>query len=389
MKNRRMNFLVFFSVVLLIYASVNYYIWLRASQALACTPGVTPWFTGLFLFLAASYVVARVLERLYFSYLSDILTWIGAFWLAAMLYFFLTVLLLDVIRLLLLPVPGFSLKSLSGYPQLKCILLLTAAALTAVLLVTGYQRAVRTRINRLEIRIPARQAESDSLTIAMASDIHLGTLINARRLRGLVQQLNGLQPDIILLAGDIVDEDLAPVIRNNLGAALLELKTPLGVWGITGNHEYIGGADEAVTYLEAHGIRMLRDSAVKLAGTAWLIGREDRDKARFTGKRRKSLEELLAATDDSLPRILLDHQPFALDKAATAGIDLQFSGHTHHGQLWPLSALTNAIYEVSRGYMRKQNTHFYVSSGFGTWGPPVRTGSRSEVVVVKVFFEKE
>ncbi|HRY34023.1 MAG TPA: metallophosphoesterase [Bacteroidales bacterium] len=384
-----MNFLIFFSIVLLIYASVNFYIWLRASQAMAFTPGLKPWFTGIFFFLACSYIVARVLEKLCFSYLSDILTWIGTFWLAAMLYFFLAAVLFDLLRLLLLPLPGFRLKDLVFFPQLKGILLLSTFLITSVILFAGYRRAVNTRLSRLEIRIPARQAERDSLSIAMASDIHLGTLINTRRLQHLVQLLNGMQPDIILLAGDIVDEDLVPVIRNNLGAALLELKAPLGVWGITGNHEYIGGADDAIRYLETHGIRMLRDTAVKLPGTAWLIGREDRDKPRFTGRERKSLEELLAGTDDSLPRILLDHQPFGLDKAARAGIDLQLSGHTHHGQLWPLSALTKAIYEVSRGYHRIQNTHFYVSTGFGSWGPPVRTGSRSEVVLVKVVFVKE
>jgi predicted MPP superfamily phosphohydrolase len=214
----------------------------------------------------------------------------------------------------------------------------------------------------------------------------MGTLIGPRRTGKLVDSINALNPDIILLAGDIVDEDLAPVIRQNLGEALTRLKAPLGVYGITGNHEYIGGAEAAVKYLEAHGITMLRDSVVKVADAFYVAGREDRDKNRFSGKPRKEVKELLLGADLSRPVILLDHQPFALEKAMEAGVDLQLSGHTHHGQLWPLNFITRAVYEVSMGYKKKGNTHFYVSPGFGGWGPPVRTGHRPEVVSILLRF---
>lgn len=195
-----------------------------------------------------------------------------------------------------------------------------------------------------------------------------------------------MKPDIILLAGDIVDEDLAPVIDQNLGECLKQLYAPFGVYGITGNHEYIGGAEPAVKYLEENGITMLRDTVIQINNSFYLAGREDRDKNRFSGQKRLEVSELLQQVDKTLPIILLDHQPFALDKAAEAGVDLQLSGHTHHGQLWPLNYLTRAIYEVSMGYKKKGNAHFYVSPGFGGWGPPVRTGNRPEVVLITLKF---
>jgi predicted MPP superfamily phosphohydrolase len=222
----------------------------------------------------------------------------------------------------------------------------------------------------------------------MASDIHMGTIIGPRRMTKLVEMINSQNPDIILFAGDIVDEDLAPVVRQNLGSALLGLKAPMGIFGITGNHEYIGGAEAAVKYLQDHGVIILRDSVVRVGDSFFLAGREDRDKPRFSGRPRLEVEELLKNTDKSFPVILLDHQPFNLEKAQAAGADLQLSGHTHHGQLWPLNYITSAIYEVSMGYLKKSDSHFYVSPGFGGWGPPVRIGNRPEIVKITIRFTK-
>jgi hypothetical protein len=188
------------------------------------------------------------------------------------------------------------------------------------------------------------------------------------------------------LAGDIVDEDLAPVIHNDLGRSLKKLKAPLGVFAITGNHEYIGGAEAAVKYLEEHGIRMLRDTSVKISESFWLAGRNDRDSRRFSAKERKGLDKVLEGVDLSLPVILMDHQPFNLQQVADAGVDFQLSGHTHHGQLWPFNYITNAIYELSWGYKQKGDSHFYVSSGYGGWGPPVRTGNRPEILDIYITF---
>jgi predicted MPP superfamily phosphohydrolase len=218
----------------------------------------------------------------------------------------------------------------------------------------------------------------------VASDIHLGVIIGNSRLENMVREINRMSPDAILLVGDILDEDLAPVIEQNLGETLKGLRAKHGVYAVTGNHEYIGGVDEAVKYLEDHGIRMLRDSAVLVNGAFYVVGREDRSVTAFTGKRRKDLHELTAPLDRGKALIVLDHQPFKLGEAEMNRVDLQISGHTHHGQLWPFNYITGAVYELSHGYKRKGNTHIYVSSGFGTWGPPVRVGTVPEILEVVI-----
>lgn len=382
MKNYQ--FLVFFSIVLLIYSAINYYIFHRAMQALPVESGLKPWFRWVFIIIASSYIAGRILERIQISAFSNILTWVGSFWLAAMFYFFLSVILVDFIRLTdyftgILPDTWTSHKAATNFMGIIMVVVLSTV-------LAGYINAINPRFRSITIDIHKPANGLKELNIAMASDIHMGTIVGPRRMAKLVSSINQIHPDIILFAGDVVDEDLAPVIRQNLGESLKGLKAPMGIFGITGNHEYIGGADKAVKYLEDHGITMLRDSVVKIGNAFYVAGREDRDKSRFSGKPRLSVKDLLKGTDLSRPLILLDHQPFNLEKAEEAGVDLQLSGHTHHGQIWPLNYLTKAIYEVSTGYLRKGETHIYVSPGFGGWGPPVRIGNRPEVVFIKLRF---
>lgn len=378
------QFLVFFSIVMLIYASVNYYIYARAMQAIPLASSFRVWFKWGFILLASAYIAGRIMERVYLSAFSDVLTWVGAFWLAIMLYGFLFVVLIDIIRVAN-HFTGFLPQYLYS-AQGKAAILYVSIAVVGIIVLAGHINAVTPRVNKFTLNVDKQANSLKELNIAMASDIHMGTLIGPRRTGKLVDMINSQKPDIILLAGDIVDEDLAPVIRQNLGKSLGKLSAPMGIYGITGNHEYIGGAEPAVKYLEEHGITMLRDSVIKVAGAFYVAGREDRDKNRFSGKNRLELAGLLDNIDHSLPIILLDHQPFALEKAVEAGVDLQLSGHTHHGQLWPLNLLTKAIYEVSMGYKQKGNAHFYVSPGYGGWGPPVRTGNRPEIVMIKLKF---
>jgi hypothetical protein len=221
---------------------------------------------------------------------------------------------------------------------------------------------------------------NEEISIAVASDLHLGTIVARRMARKIIQRINSVKPDLILLAGDVVDEDLGPMIRFNLGECLRELQAPMGVYAVTGNHEYIGGVEKACQYLEEHGIRVLRDEWIRLGNGLQVVGREDHDKFRFTGQKRRTLADILEGVDRSFPVILMDHQPFSLQEAEFNRIDLSLSGHTHHGQLWPLNHITKAIYEVSWGYKKKSDTHYYISCGVGTWGPPVRIGNRPEIL---------
>lgn len=384
--NRTMAFIIFFSIVLSIYALVNYYIYIRGLQAIPAGSALRPWYQWGFWLLVSFYVAGRFLEKIHISYVSDFLIWAGSFWLAAMLYFFVWVLLIDLLRLTNLIIPFFPDLMTRNMGQTRVVLLAGSMMAVVITVAAGYINARSPRVKTLEIAIEKHAGSRSEVHAVVMSDIHLGTVIGNGFFSRIVEKVNGLSPDIILLPGDILDEDLAPVLRQNIGETLRQLHAPLGVYAVMGNHEHIGGADEAFAYLQGHGITMLRDSVIRIEDSFYLVGREDRDKPRFGGRERMSLEKLLGAADKRYPVILLDHQPYYLEKAASLGVDLQLSGHTHHGQLWPLNLITKAIYRVSRGYEMIDGMHVYVSNGVGTWGPPVRTGSRPEIVSIRIRF---
>lgn len=383
-----MAFLIFYSIVLLIYGSVNYYIYARGMQALPSGTFVKTLFPWVFWILAATYVAGRTLEKIYLSHASDILVWTGSFWLAAMLYFFLTVVFLDIIRLVNHFLPFFPAFISGNYEKTKLYVLSGVSISVIALIVLGHINTLNPRIKEISIHIPKDANGMTELNAVMMSDIHLGTLIGNGHFEKIVEKVKAINPDIIFLAGDVLDEDLEPVLRQNIGETLKRLEAPLGVYGVMGNHEYIGGAEAAYNYLTSHGLKIIRDSVVKINDSFYILGREDRDKKRFAGRGRKDLKEIVKMADHEYPLILIDHQPYYLEKAAKLGIDLQLSGHTHHGQLWPLNYVTSAIYTISYGYGKIDNMHAYVSNGVGTWGPPVRVGNRPEIVNLKITFGK-
>ncbi len=377
---RLLNFIIFMSVFLTLHGLVNFYIYLRGLQALPRIAPLRLAYTAVFIILAASYIFGRTLERLTVCKASDVAIWIGSLWFAYMLYLFLGVLLIDMLRAANHFINFFPSWIGDNYARVKLIAAGAVFIVSTFVILAGHINSLYPRIGKLEFDISPRKKTIESLRVVLVTDIHLGTLIGNSRLVRLIDTINSLSPDVVLLAGDIVDEDLAPIIEQNIGATLCELRSRYGVFAVTGNHEYIGGVEPAVSYLSRHGIRFLRDQAVLIDNRFYLIGREDRSAENFNGRRRKQLSEIMKGVDISYPSILMDHQPFALRTAAQSGVHLQVSGHTHHGQLWPMNFITRMVYERSWGHVKIDNTHFYVSCGFGTWGPPVRIGNRPEIL---------
>ncbi len=385
-RSRRIQFVVFFSVFLTLYGALNYYIFWRGWNAIPESSGFRIPYAVLFDFLSLAFIGGRFLERARISWLSTALVWIGSYWFAAILYFYVALLSIDVLRLVNAVLPFFP-GIVTQNPETTNLVTGGAVVLFVfALLLIGHWNARKIRIKKMDIGIPKNSRPLKELNVVSVSDIHLGTIIGKKRLSKIVETINGLNPDLVLLPGDVVDEDLGPVIRQNLGETLRTIRSRYGVVAVTGNHEYIGGVEEADTYLTDHGITVLRDETVEIAESICIVGREDLSKKSFAGGIRKPLEEIMGDVDRSWPIIMMDHQPFRLNEAVDHGIDLQLSGHTHHGQLWPLSFITKKLYEVSWGYKKKGNTHFYVSCGVGTWGPPVRIGNTPEIVNIKLTF---
>jgi predicted MPP superfamily phosphohydrolase len=378
----RINFIIFFSVFLLLYGLINYYVFLRGWQSIPADSPIRTPYALVFWTIALSFIAGRFLERAAITPFSTAVVWVGSFWFAAFAYFTLSALLIDLLRLINYVVPFFPSFVTDHIARTKAVLAIGVTSAVVIALVAGYFNAKNPRLRTLDI--PKSAGSLKTLNVAVASDIHLGTIIGNGRLNRIVETINNLHADLVLLPGDIVDEDLAPVIKQNLGETLRTIKAKYGVFAVTGNHEYIGGVEEAYKYLMDHGIRVLRDEVVTVNGNITLVGREDRSISQFAGKKRKSLPELMANVDKRFPIIMMDHQPIGLNEAVDAGVDLQLSGHTHHGQIWPFGWITEAIYEVSWGYLKKNQTHFYVSSGAGTWGPPVRLGNTPEIINLRI-----
>lgn len=366
------SLLIFLSIFLALYGLANFYVGFRLWQALKhFLPGTHPMhYWSLLLFLAATFPLGRFGEGFLPFGISDKLTIFGSYWLAFLYYLFILLLLFDILRLVdhyTGILPAFPMHIPHG------VLLITT--IVCALVGYGVWNARSPVIQHYDIAIPKNTRGNSQLHVVMVSDIHLGKIVDTSRLSRMVDVINQLHPDIVLLPGDIIDEDVDLFVAQKMPDVLRRLQAPLGAYGVLGNHEYIGRKpDLAVQELSQGGIVVLRDQFLKVADYFYIVGRDDRSLAR-SGSGRKSLEEIMAGMDRSLPIILLDHQPFDLYQAETAGVDLQLSGHTHRGQFFPNSLITHAIYEVDRGYLRKNTLQVIVSSGFGTWGPPFVSGT--------------
>ena len=377
---------LFFIIFLAVYTSLNFYVFIRGWQVISTYPILKPVYAILFIVVAYGYVLAKVLYKFLSPLAYDILLGVGAIWFAFLAYFILSLLFIDIVRLFNGWFHFLPAYISNNYEFAKKMTAIVVIVLVGLIVFLGNLNKRNIEIRNLEITIPKGESKLDELNIVMASDIHLSPIDGERLLEKIVDKMNSLNPDIILLAGDIVDDKSRVLDERGIGESFKRLKSKYGVYSITGNHEYINGVDSCIRYAENFGIKFLRDSYALIDSSLYIIGREDGSMSQFTGKQRKSLEEIVRDIPVNYPKILLDHTPFKLEQAQQSGMDLQLSGHTHHGQIWPANLITKMIYEVSWGYTKKGNTHYYVSSGAGTWGPPVRTGSSSEIVNIRIKF---
>lgn len=227
---------------------------------------------------------------------------------------------------------------------------------------------------REELTIHTDKQLDKPLKIVLVSDLHLGYHNRRAELARWVDIINAENPDLILTAGDVVDRSMRPVIEGGYAQEFHRLKAP--VWTVLGNHDYYSNEPLVERFFKDAGIRLLRDECASFNGIT-VIGRDDR-----TNRHRKPLNTLTDSIEEFT--ILLDHQPYNLEEAEQAGIDFQFSGHTHRGQIWPISWITDAMYEKAWGHHQRGATRYYITSGLGIWGARIRIGTRSEYLVLTI-----
>ena len=280
-----------------------------------------------------------------------------------LLYAVLVFLTLDIGRLLHIMPHSFMFGSWKGT--------LTVVGILVAVFTYGYFNYLHKV--RVPIELHTVKSIGDPKKIVMVSDLHVGYHNNRKEIATWIDKINAEKPDLILIGGDVIDGHIRPLLDEDMAEEFRRLNAP--VYACLGNHEYYSGKQNAEKfYRDAH-FNLLTDQAITVQGIN-IIGRDDR-----MNPQRKSVQELTAGLDMTRYTILLDHQPYNLEHAEEAGIDFQLSGHTHYGQVWPISWVEDLIYEKAYGQLTKGKTQYYITSGMGIWGGKFRVGTQSEYVV--------
>ena len=358
-------------LILIVFFGANVYVFYRLFMM---TPTILP--LQILLILAAvilqlPFFVSLLLGNSLPTKLVSVLYQIGTSWIIIFLYLFIIFALLDIISFTHL----VNIRPLITHSWLAWGVLIS---FVSILLIVG--NIVYYNKKRVEIDIKIDKPLARPLRIVAISDLHLGYGIKKDELEGWIGLINAENPDIVLIAGDVVDNFAKPLFEDKVYKTLRRIKARYGVYMALGNHEYIGGEiDRNLNFLSQANIQVLRDSATLIDNTFYIIGRDDASR-----KYRNSLANITDRLDHTKPMIVLDHQPSGFEEAQKCGIDLLLSGHTHGGQVFPISLVVKAVFKHSYGYHTANGTHFYITSGLGIWGGKFRIGSRSEYVVINL-----
>lgn len=380
---------LFVSLYSLAYGSMHLYVYLKVRRAFGLR---WPWAVLFALFSAAMMAGARALWVVDFGdavVLRRVLSSLCYLWMAYLLMACTLFLALDVLRLVLaLADRLFSIRSanLPVSPRFRAGVALGGAF---VLCLYGVFEAQWYRTSRVELRTALLPAGVERLRIAHLSDVHLGWFIQERQLGAILDVVRASEPHMLVITGDLVDGEMEA--REAEVELFGSLNLPYGVYAVTGNHEFHAGIGQALAFFERSGIRVLRNEALEVGGIT-LAGVDDRSARRYGGAATGSEEHLLASLSPDRFTVLLKHQP-TVELSSVGRFDLQLSGHTHRGQIWPFYWATRLVYDYRPGLRtigspsRGRTSRVYVSNGTGTWGPPVRFLARPEIVLIDIVRE--
>ena len=367
--------IAFLIIALSVLFSINGYVMLRGWQTLPSMYFIRATYLTamitLFLVMMSTMIFGNQMSPSY----ANSISFVGFSYVIIFIYLLFSFLVVDFIRIINHFIHFFPISVAS----FRLWTMVITMIVTGIAMIIGNYKFNNPEIVTLNLSTD-KPKQNKELKIVAISDLHLGISIDKERMRSWVKLINDQHPDIVLLAGDVSDRWMEPVIRQNMEEELRAIKAPLGVYAVNGNHEhYAEIPDATAAYLRKAGIVVLRDQVKMVNSRFYIVGREDK-----SNKNRKKLSEIVKDLDKNLPMILLDHQPFHLYEAQQSGIDFQVSGHTHNGQFFPGNLLVKNMYEMGHGYLKKGSTHYYVSSGLGIWGPQYRIGTQSELVVVNL-----
>ena len=369
---------MFHTIIFLSYTIPAIYLFVRICQ-LFIPRGSRLLYVLIFAILFSIYPSSMLLFEGDTGRASQILEITSGYLLSFFLYLFLLVLITDLlllINLVLNIIPRDRIRQRS----LRRKVFLTIICLSATVVIAGIINFNTIRTSEYRVSVPPRSSEISRLRIAFVSDFHLGETTPVKFVERFVKEIGIIKPDLMLYGGDIAEGGREDEKMKKFENLLSSITTKYGSYGVLGNHEHYASQDKG-TFFSKAGIEILRDTLLVIDNSFTLAGRNDSHI-----RNRKSVEEIMNSAPDSLPVILLDHRPTEIEQVSRTNADIQISGHTHKGQLFPINLITNKVYLLHYGYRKFGNTHFFVSSGIRLWGPPVRTTGKSEILVIDITF---
>lgn len=374
---------LFLITFLLLYSTLHLYLFVKLQFAfhLRFIPNV---FVVIFmLVMTVAPFAVRLAERAGHESFARLMAYAGYTWMGIIFLFFSLSICIDILRVMI-HISGFVFKrDLSGLTSAYRLFFIIPMIYALLVSAYGYREAKNITVEKIIIRTPKIPESVGKVTIAQISDIHLGLIVREERLKRVTDAIKKIDPDILVSTGDLVDGQIDGL--NGLIGMLDEIKPRYGKFAVTGNHEFYAGIEKSLYFTQKTGFRMLRGEGVTVGGIINIAGVDD-----IAGRPFNFVEVperiLLSKVPPGLFTILLKHQPF-VDGSAAGLFDLQLSGHTHKGQIFPFRFVTKLFYPMYTGYHSLPGgSKLYVNRGSGTWGPPIRFLASPEVTVVELLY---
>ena len=363
------RFALFLTIVLGIWTGLHLLAFSRFAVFPAFAAAPRPARLAVFGALWLSYPLGRVLLHRGWRVLGEAFELLGSVWMGVLFILCAWLLLADLAT-------GFGFVLPDRVGAARRVGVVVGLALSLFALVQGMRGP---RVVRYELAVPGLAPPLEGIRIVQLSDLHLGTLLGRRWLEARLAQVEALRPDLLVVTGDLIDSEVAPV--RPLIPLLRRLAAPLGVWGVTGNHEFYAGIQASTALYADAGIRLLRDSWTEAAPGLVLVGVDDLSARKQLGLDGDPIGRAFRGAPAGT-KVLLSHSPLQTKAAAAAGASVMLSGHTHAGQIWPFTYLCAIPYPHQAGLYRERGLQLVVHRGTGTWGPPMRLFLPSEIVEV-------
>lgn len=371
--------IIFLFIIICLYGGINFYAFYRAKNIFHFSGKTEIIIIILLLFLILAPIIIRLVEKLDWETFSRSAAYCGYLWMAFIFLFFFINISFDIMRYII----SFFYPS-AGSVWWRNVFSGLAVLLSLAFVVYGFFDAQKIRVKTLEIHTEKFLPNEGGIRIVQISDVHIGLIVRDKRLEVILKSIRDAKPDVIVSTGDLLDEELNNILPE--AEKFAQIKPKYGKFAVTGNHEYYAGIERALEFTQNAGFEILRDESKKVAGIN-IIGLED-PTGRQMGLRKNSvkLSDLFPEKDSNDFILLLKHQPTIREDKI---FDLQLSGHTHGGQIFPFMFFTRLFFPMNKGYfILNGNKSVYINSGVGTWGPPVRLFAPPEITVIVLIGKK-